>query len=152
MEELKRLAEESGRKSTLREMERYSDRLQQFLYSYFCWGTPWKINMEPKKWRWMEDDFLFELGDFWVSWLIFRGAYFSVTFEIPTLLFTTLPKILLPLSASPRKVWAVKMRARANTTSCPARLNGSGPHPRFPRCVPSSEETPSAGLRFDQYL
>ena len=25
--------------------------------------TPWKINMEPKKWRWMEDNCPFQLGD-----------------------------------------------------------------------------------------
>ena len=25
---------------------------------------PWKINMEPQKWRFKEDDFTFQLGDF----------------------------------------------------------------------------------------
>lgn len=116
--------------STLKEKQMVFRQVAAVLVLVFFVGVlTWNLNMEKFSIP------ILDLGNhpFEVPMFVFVGVYlFSVTFEICNIAhapcsFTPQMGFLgLHLHLSLRKVWAVKMRARANTTSCPARLNGSG--------------------------
>ena len=56
------------------EAEGPSHKIDSFRKGIF---TPLEITVRSQKWRWMEDDVPFQLGDFWVLYVNFPGVYLN---------------------------------------------------------------------------